>query len=102
MDLKELVARWLKDEFPNWGISKDRMTAKGESWYYITFRPLRRLQVRLFSDRIEFDDDKPDSKLTILAHDTRFFELLWNRLYVMEQGFNKAMSSRNFHRPENK
>jgi hypothetical protein len=102
MDLKELVARWLKDEFPNWGISKDVITAKNESWYYITFRPLKRMQLRLFEDRVEFDDDKPGSRLTIRAHDKRFFELLWNRLYIMESGFQRAMASRDQNRPEAK
>jgi len=101
MDLKELVARWLKDEFPNWGISKDVTTAKGESWY-ITFRPLRRMQLRLFADKVEFDDDKPGSKLVIHAHDPRFLQLLWNRLYTMESGFQRAMATRDFHRPESK
>lgn len=94
MDLRELVARWLKDEFPNWHIDKESMQVKGESWYYISFKPLRRMQLRLFADRIEFDDDKRGSELIIMAHDKRFFELLWNRLYVMELGFQKAVASR--------
>lgn len=102
MDLKELVARWLKDEFPNWGISKEINITKGESWYFITFRPLRRMQLRLFADRVEFSDDKRGSELVIMAHDTRFFELLWNRLHSMESGFQRAMASRDSKRPESK
>ena len=102
MDLKEIVARWLKEEFPNWGISKEITAAKGESWYYITYRPLRRMQLRLFADKVEFDDDKRGSELVIYAHDTRFFQLLWNRLHSMELGFQKALASRDHQRPESK
>lgn len=102
MDLRELVARWLKDEFPNWHIDKESMQIKGESWHYISFKPLRRMQLRLFADKVEFDDDKRGPRLIIMAHDTRFFELLWNRLHSMESGFQRAMASRDFHRPESK
>lgn len=98
MDLKELVARWLKDEFPNWEI-----TPKVEQpIHWIQFKPLHREIVWLYSDRVEFDDDKPGPRLVIMAHDTRFFQLLWNRLYIMESGFQRAMASRDFHRPESK
>ena len=100
MDLKELVSKWLKDELPNWEISEHSTNSEEVAW--IRYMPLRREQVWLYKDHIEFDDDKSGSRLTIMAHDTRFFELLWNRLYVMELGFKKAIESRDFHRPENK
>jgi hypothetical protein len=98
MDLKELVARWLKDEFPNWEITP----RVDQPIHWIKFKPFHREIVWLYSDRIEFDDGPDLSRLVIMAHDTRFFELLWNRLHMMEQGFRKAMASRDFHRPESK
>ena len=100
MDLKQLVSRWLKDEFPNWEVVDHG--SPSIPLYYIRYRPLRRDQVRILENGIEFDDDKSGSKLTILAHDTRFFELLWNRLHSMESGFIRAIASRDFHRPESK
>src|SRR5882672_10292835 len=101
MDLKELVARWLKDEFPNWEITEPIIN-KGEALWFIRFKPMHREQVWLFADRVEFDDDKRGPRLVILAHNTRFFELLWNRLFTMELGFQRALASRDFHRPESK
>jgi hypothetical protein len=102
MDLKELVSKWLKDEFPNWEITDPVLNTKHGEIRWIRFKPLHREQVWLFEDRVEFDDDKRGPRLVIMAHNTRFFELLWNRLHSMESGFQKAMASRDFHRPESK
>lgn len=102
MDLKDIVAKWLKEEFPNWEIGGS-IPQGNEVLHFIRFKPLHREQVWLFSDRIEFDDDGRwgfNNRLVIMAHDTRFFELLWNRLHSMESGFQKAIASRDSNRPK--
>lgn len=102
MNLKEIVNKWLWDEFPNWKITNDPTIVSGEVCDFIYFKPMNRWLVWLFADRVEFDDDKRGPRFVLMAHDTRFFELLWNRLHAMESGFQRAMASRDFHRPESK
>ena len=102
MNLRQILVNWLREEFPNWEVTRDAITSNGEELRWIRFKPLHREQVWLYEDRVVFDDDKEEHKYTVYAHDPRFLELLWNRLYTMESGFQRAMATRDFHRPESK
>lgn len=89
MHLWQIIALWIREEFPNWRM---RRASYGD---YITFRKFDRPMIRVYHDRVEIDEDKRDTKpLIISAAETRFFELLWNRLHSMESGFQRALDSR--------
>jgi len=97
MHLWQIIALWLREEFPNWRVRRE---SYGD---YISYRKLDRPMVRVFADRVEIDEDKrTETPLIISAAETRFFELLWNRLYTMELGFQKALDSRESNRTEGK
>lgn len=90
MNLIDLVKQWLKDEMSGW--KTDRTW--NEEFVIIVYSKMSGYPVAELSDtNIKFLDDD----LVIHAYDKNFFPLLSNRLYIAEQGFEKALAARDKH-----
>lgn len=95
-DLVDLIDVWLKESAPTFYVRK---TPKEDLQYLdhigLVYRKGFGSYVTIYKDHICISDNErnPDG-LTIMAADPKFFELLSNRLYILEQGFIKAENSR--------
>ncbi len=97
-DLVDLIELWLKDHASAFYI--ERWDECGRANYPAAHLGLICRKgfgscVTIHKDyvSINYDSRNPDGFI-VMAADPKFFDLLSNRLYIMEQGFKKAENSR--------
>jgi hypothetical protein len=89
--LTDLIRFWLSEHAPNWVVQLHEWP-KGAvaALHFKGFGP----QVTIYEDKVIFDSVNDKRPLEVMAANPRLFDLLSNRLYILEQGFQKALESR--------
>lgn len=95
-DLADLIDLWFKEHAPTfWVERRDKVYEPNADYLALAHRRGFGPCVTIWDDYVSINHDSrnPDGFI-VMAADPRFFDLLSNRLYIMEQGFKKAEESR--------
>lgn len=94
-DLADLIGLWLEDNAPTFYVERrDPEYDSRPILGWVSYSGFGQV-VTIYEDHIVINIDSRDPKgLKLMAADPKMFELLSNRLYIMEQGFIKAAHSR--------
>jgi hypothetical protein len=94
-NLADLIELWLAENASSFYVMRRDPDYDFGNYIAQVYRKSFGSHVTIYEDRIVINDDNRDPDgLTIMAADPKLFELLSNRLYILEQGFIKATNSR--------
>lgn len=90
-NLVDLVQFWLQEHASRWTVHPTNWPKGAVACLH--FKGFGQ-QIAIFDNKIIFDSANDKKPLEVMAADPKLFELLSNRLYILEQGFQKALESR--------